>query len=73
MNEYTRFAVASLNQTERTTDQADKIGALIVALTWLDLAHETTQLVDREADEAHSIIERPLKTASCRGRQPVSD
>lgn len=73
MNEYKRFAVASLNQTETTTDLANKVGLLIMAEAWLDLAEETTQLVDREADDAHSIMEQPLKTASCRGRQQASD
>ena len=58
MNEYERFAVASLNQTERTTDLANKVGRLIIAEAWLDLAEETTQLVDREADDAHSIMEQ---------------
>jgi hypothetical protein len=73
MNEYKRFAVASLTQTERTTDLANKVGVLIMAEAWLNLAHETTQLVDHEADDAYSIIGQPLKTASCRGRQQTSD
>jgi hypothetical protein len=73
MNEYKPFAEASLDQTERTMDVADKVGVLIMAEAWLDLAQETTQLVDREADHAHSIIEQPLKARSCRGRQQSSD
>jgi hypothetical protein len=72
MNEYKRFAVASLDQTERTPDLSNKVGLLIMAEAWLDLAQETTQLVDRESNDA-SIIEQPLKTRSCRGRQQSSD
>jgi hypothetical protein len=34
MNEYKRFAVATLDQTERTTDVADKMGVLIMAEAW---------------------------------------
>ena len=68
-NEYKRFAVRSLDQTERAADPTDKLGRLIVAEAWLDLAEQTNQLVDHEAEEAHSIIEQPLKAASCRGHQ----
>jgi hypothetical protein len=35
-----------------------------MAEAWLDLAEQTTQVVDHEADEAHSMIEQPLKRAS---------
>jgi hypothetical protein len=73
MNEYKQFAVASLNQTEKATDLANKVGRLIIAEAWLDLAEGTTQLVDHEADGAHSIMEQSLKTASCGGRQQASD
>jgi len=38
-----------------------------MAEAWLDLAGQTTQMVDHEADEAHSIIEQPLKRASIQG------
>lgn len=68
-NEYKRFAVTSLDQTEKAAAPTDKLGRLIVAEAWLDLAKQTNQLVGHEADEAHSIIEQPLKAASCRGYQ----
>jgi len=66
-NPYRRFAVSSLNSTEGVTDPSDKVGLLIMAGAWLDLAGQTTQMVDHEADEAHSIIEQPLKRASIQG------
>jgi hypothetical protein len=66
-NEYSRFAVASLNSTESVTHLPDKVGLLILAEAWLDLAELTTQTVDHEADEAHSMIEQPLKRASVQG------
>jgi hypothetical protein len=66
-NPYRRFAVSSLNSTEGVTDQSDKVGLLIMAEAWLDLAEQTTQVVDHEADEAHSIMEQPLKRASVQG------
>ncbi len=66
-NKYKRFAVTSLDQTDRTTDPTDKLGRLIVAEAWLDLAEQTTQTVGHEADEAHSLMEQPLKRVSCQG------
>ena len=66
-NEYRRFAAASLNSTESAKDLSDKVGLLIMAEAWLDLAEQTTQTVDHEADEAHSMIEQPLKRASVQG------
>jgi hypothetical protein len=66
-NEYSRFAVASLNSTESATDLSDKFGLLILTDAWLDLAEQTTQTMDHEADEAHSMMEQPLKRASVQG------
>lgn len=65
---YKRFAATSLNSTEYATDLSGKVGRLIVAEAWLDLAEQTTQIVYHEADEAHSIIEQPLKLAGGLGR-----
>lgn len=67
-NEYSRFAVASLNATGTATDLSSKANLLILADAWLDLAEQTTQMVDHEADEAHSLMEQPLKRASVQGR-----
>jgi len=66
-NEYSRFAVVSLNATGTATDLSAKIGLLILAEAWLDLAELTTQTVDHQADEAHSLMEQPLKRASVQG------
>jgi hypothetical protein len=63
-NEYSRFAAASLNSAESAIDLSAKAGLLILAGAWLDLAEQTTQTVDHEADEAHSMIEQPLKRVS---------
>ena len=57
---YKNFAVASLNSTEGVKDLTDKIGLLIIAKAWLELAEQTTQLLGHEAEEAHRMIERPL-------------
>jgi hypothetical protein len=38
-----------------------------MAEAWLDLAEQTAQIVDQEADEAHSMIEQPLKRATVQG------
>ncbi len=35
---------------------------------WLDLAEQTTQAVDHEADEVHSLMEQPLKRVSFQGQ-----
>jgi hypothetical protein len=67
-NEYSRFAVASLNSAESAADLSDKVGLLILAGAWLDLAEQTTQTVDHEADEAHSLMEQPLRRASVQGQ-----
>ncbi len=64
---YRRFAVSSVNSTEGVTDPSDKVGLLIMAEAWLDLAEQTTQVVDHEAYEAYSMIEQPLKQASVQG------
>ena len=61
---YKNFAMASLNSTERAKDLTEKIGLLIIAEAWLELAEQTTQLVGHEAEEAHRIIERPLTRAA---------
>ena len=61
---YKRFAVSSLNSTEGAAGLSDKVGQLIIAEAWLDLAEQTTQIVDHEVDEAHYMIEQPLKRAS---------
>jgi hypothetical protein len=66
-SEYCRFAVSSLNSTGTAIDLSSKVGVLILADAWLDLAEQTTQTVDHEADEAHCIIEQPLKRASFQG------
>jgi hypothetical protein len=66
-SQYKRFAATSLNSTEDATDLSDKVGLLIMAEAWLDLAEQTTQMVDHEADEAYSMIEQPLKRASVQG------
>jgi hypothetical protein len=58
--EYRRFAVSSLDLSERGETLADKSRVLIVAEAWLDLAEQTTQLVERETGEAHRIAEQPL-------------
>ena len=58
------FAVASLNSTEGAKDLTDKVGLLIIAEAWLELAEQTTQLLGHEAEEAHRIIERPLTRAT---------
>jgi hypothetical protein len=66
-NEYSRFAVASLNSTGTATDLSGKVSPLILVEAWLDLAEQTTQAVDHEADEAHSLMEQPLKRVSFQG------
>jgi len=66
-NEYSRFAASSLNATETGTDLSGKVGVLILADAWLDLAEQTTQAVDHEADKAHSMMQQPLRRASVQG------
>lgn len=61
---YKNFAVASLNATEGAKDLTDKVGLLIIAEAWLELAEQTTQLLGHEAEEAHRIIEWPLTRAT---------
>jgi hypothetical protein len=53
-SQYKRFAVSSFNSTEGAADVSDKVGLLIIAEAWLDLAEQTAQIVDQEVDEAHS-------------------
>jgi len=57
---YKNFAVASLNSTEGAKDRTHKVGLLIIAEAWLELAEQTTQVVAHEAEEAHRMIEQPL-------------
>ncbi len=66
-SQYRRFAIASLNSTEGVTDLSDKVGLLIIAEAWLDLAEQTTQRVDNDGGEPHRIMEQPLKRASVPG------
>jgi hypothetical protein len=66
-SQYRRFAVASLKSTEGVTDLSNKVGLLIRAEAWLDLAEQTTQRVDNDGGEAHRIMEQPLKRASFQG------
>jgi hypothetical protein len=61
---YKNFAVASVNSTESAKDLTDKVGLLIIAEAWLELAGQTTQLVSHEAEEARGMIERPLTRAT---------
>ena len=61
---YKNFAVASLNTTEGAKDLTDKVGLLIIAEAWLELAEQTTQLLGQETEEAHRMIERPLSRAT---------
>jgi hypothetical protein len=67
-SQYRRFAVASLQSTEGVTDLSNKVGLLIRAEAWLDLAEQTAQRVDSDGGEAHRIMEQPLKRASFQGR-----
>jgi hypothetical protein len=64
---YKRFAASSLNSTEGVTCVSDKVRLLIMAEAWLDLAEQTTQIVDHESDEAHGMIEQPLRRARVHG------
>jgi hypothetical protein len=59
---------ASLNSAECAIDLSAKAGLLILAGAWHDLAEQTTQTVDHEADEPHSMIEQPLKRVSVQGQ-----
>jgi hypothetical protein len=68
-SEYSRFAAASHNSAESAIDLSAKAGLLILAGAWLDLAERTTQTVDHEADEAHSMIGQPLKRVSVQGQR----
>ncbi len=65
---YRNFAVASLDATEGAADLPDKVGLLIIAEAWLELAEQTTQLVGHEAEEAHRMIELPLTRATVQQR-----
>jgi len=47
---YKSFAAASINSTEGAKDLTDKVGLLIIAEAWLELAEQTTQLVGHEAE-----------------------
>ena len=66
------FAIASLNSTEGAKDLTDKVGLLILAEAWLELAEQTSQLVGHEAKEAHRMIERPLTQASVQPHQQAA-
>lgn len=41
-SDYSRFAVSSLNSTGPTTDLSSKVGVLILADAWIDLAEQAT-------------------------------
>ena len=69
---YKNFAAASLNSTEGAKDLTDKVGLLIIAEAWLELAEQTTQLVGHEAEEAHRMIERPLAMATAQRHQQAA-
>ena len=69
---YTNFAVASLDSTEGAKGLTDKVGLLIMAEAWLELAEQTTQRVGHEANEAHSMIERPLTRAVVQPHQQTA-
>ena len=69
---YRNFAMASLNSTEGAKDLTDKVGLLILAEAWLELAEQTTQLVGHEAKEAHRMIERPLTRAAVQPHQQAA-
>ena len=45
----------------------NKVGLLIRAEAWLDLAEQTTQRVDNDGGEARRIMEHSLKRASLKG------
>jgi hypothetical protein len=66
------FAIASLNSTEGAKDLSDKVGLLIIAEAWLELAEQTTQLMGHEAEEAHRMIERPLTRAIVQRHQQAA-
>lgn len=72
MTNYRNFAMASLSSTEGAKDLTDKVGRLIMAEAWLELVEQTTQLVGHEAQEAHSMIERPLTRAAVRPHQQAA-
>jgi len=74
---YRNFAMASLNSTEDAKDLTDKdltdkVGLLIMAEAWFELAEQTTQLVGHEAKEAHRMIERPLTQAAVQPHQQTA-
>ena len=69
---YRNFAMASLNSTEGAKDLTDKVGRLIMAEAWLELAEQTSQLVGHEAKEAHRMIERPLTQAAVQPHQQAA-
>jgi hypothetical protein len=69
---YRNFAMASLNSTEAAKDLTDKVGVLIMAEAWFELAEQTTQLVGHEAKEAHGMIERPLMRAAVQPHQQAA-
>ena len=69
---YRNFAMASLNSTEGAKDLTDKVGLLIMAEAWFEVAEQTTQLVGHEAKEAHRMIERPLTQAAVQPHQQTA-
>lgn len=64
---YKRFAASFLNSTEGVTSVSDKLRRLIMAEAWLNLVEQTTQMVDDKFDEAHDMIEQPLRRATVHG------
>jgi hypothetical protein len=71
-SDYRNFATASLNSTEGAKDLTNKVGLLIMAEAWLELAEQTTQLVGHEAKEAHRMIEQPLTRAAVQSHQQAA-
>src|SRR6516162_3831264 len=69
---YRKFAVASLNSTEGAKHLTDKVGLLIMAEAWLEFAEQTTQPLGHEVEEAHRMIERPLRRATAQRHQQAA-
>jgi hypothetical protein len=59
-SEYRRSAAASLESSKGAPDLAGRIGRLIVAEAWIDLADQTTELAGSESGEAHRLLKQPL-------------
>ncbi len=68
---YKNFAAASIKSTEGAKDLTEKVGLLIIAEAWLELAEQTTQLMSNEAEEAYRMIELPLAMTTAQLHQQV--